>query len=69
MGRFWGNHPGTRQNRGVGRVRQATPQERLASMQRELAYRVQAYGANHWLTKLSKEAINKTQNSQGGEIR
>ena len=57
MTRFWGNHSGTRQIGGHRKVKPSTLEERLASMQRELANREQAYGPNHWLTTLQRVLI------------
>ena len=57
MSRFWGNHSGTRQTRGFRRVNPATPKERLASMERELANRKRIYGVNHWLTQMQRDII------------
>jgi len=59
MARFYGDHPGTRQIRGRRKVKPASPEERLASMQRELASREQTYGVDHWMTQRQRETIAK----------
>jgi len=57
MRRFWGDHPGTRQVRGFRKVKPATPEERLASMERELANRIKACGPDSWMVGMQQEAI------------
>jgi len=59
MGRFWGNHPGTRQVRGRRKVKPASREERLESMRRELASREQVWGPDHWLTQMQRDRIAK----------
>ena len=54
---FWGNHPGTRQVRGFRKVKPATPEERLASMERELTNRIKARGPDSWMVQMQQEAI------------
>jgi len=58
MRRFWGNHPGTRQVRGLRKVKPATPEERLASMERELERRLKSCGnRDYWYVQMQREAI------------
>jgi len=59
MRRFWGNHSGTRQARGFRRVKPASHAERLASMQRELERRIEAFGDDSQPVKLQREAIGR----------
>jgi len=59
MGRFWGNHPGTRQVRGRRKVKPASQEERLESMERELATRERIYGVDHWMTQMQRDIIAK----------
>lgn len=59
MRRFWGNHSGTRQVRGFRKVKRAASEERLASMERELAVRERVYGTNHRMTVMQREAIDR----------
>lgn len=61
MARFWGNHPGTRQDRGFRKGKLATKEEVLASMLRELHRREEAYGSGHWLTERQRQAIARFQ--------
>ncbi len=56
-GRFYGNHPGTRQARGRRKVTPSTREERLESMSRELNNRIQIYGRDHWMTRMQRETI------------
>lgn len=57
MSRFYGNHPGTLQDRPWRRVKPATHEERLASMRRELENRERVYGPGHFLTQMQREVI------------
>ena len=57
MRRFWGDHPGTRQVRGSRKVKPASKEERLESMQRELANRERIYGPYHWMVKIQRDII------------
>jgi len=61
MSQFWGNHPGTRQARGFRRVKPATPEERLASMERELERRIKVCGSNrdYWYVQMQREVIGR----------
>ena len=59
MGRFYGDHPGTRQVRGRRKVKPATKEERLESMRRELATRERHFGPEHWLVKMQRDRIAK----------
>lgn len=59
MGRFYGDHPGTRQVRGCRKVKPASQEERLESMRRELANRERIYGPDHWLTRMQRDRIAK----------
>jgi len=65
MGRFWGNHPGTRQVRGHRKVKAASPEERLASMERELATRERVYGTDHWMTVMQREVMDQELKTPG----
>lgn len=51
-----------RQIRGRRKVKPANPQERLESMQRELANRERAYGVDHSMTQRQREVIAKEVN-------
>jgi len=62
MKRFYGNHPGTRQARGFRKVDPATKEERLASMERELATRIKVCGDTHWLTNMQRQVIARERN-------
>jgi hypothetical protein len=58
MRRFWGNHPGVRQARGFRKVKPATLEERLASMERELERRIKSCGnRDYWYVQMQREAI------------
>ena len=57
MGRFWGNHPGTRQVRGWRKVKTATHEERLAGMEIELQRRIRLFGEGDSLVEIQREAI------------
>jgi len=57
MGRFWGNHPGTRQVRASRKVKPASQGERLESMRRELATRERVYGPDHFMTQMQRDII------------
>lgn len=59
MARFYGNHPGTRQVRGRRKVKPASQEERLESMQRELANRERVFGPGHFLTQMQRDRIAK----------
>ena len=61
--RFFGNHPGTRQDRLHRRVKPATREERLASMREELEYRIKQYGPDHWLTEMQRQAIEREESN------
>jgi hypothetical protein len=50
IARFSGDYPATRKVRGFGNVKPATPEERLASMRRQLANRKPVHRPNRWLT-------------------
>ena len=60
--RYYGNHAGTRQTRGWRRVKPASFEERLASMQRELASRIAAFGADSPFVEVQRETIAKLRN-------
>jgi len=57
MGKFWRGMNSPRQVRGSRKVKPATKEEWLESMQRELATREQTYGVDHWLTQMQREAM------------
>ena len=57
MARFYGNHPGTRQVRGSRKVKPATAEERLASMQHELDRRLWYRPINHEYVQAQLDAI------------
>jgi len=57
MGRFYGNHPGTRQNRPLRRLKPATKEERLESMNRELARREQSQPNNPEFIQIHNDYI------------
>lgn len=57
MRRFYGNHQGTRQDRGFRKVKPANHNERLASMERELANRIRIYGEGSFLVKMQRGII------------
>lgn len=59
MTRFYGNHPGTVQARPFRNCRPATRQERLASMYRELARRVEIYGPDDPFVQAQRETIER----------
>jgi len=65
MRRFWGNHSGTRQVRGFRKVKPASREQRLASMQRELERRIEAFGDDSELVKLQREAIGRLCGKEG----
>ena len=64
MRRFWGDHPGTRQVRGFRKVKPATSEERLASMERELTNRIKACGPDSWMVAMQQEAIARELDGQ-----
>lgn len=59
MSRFYGNHPGTRQTRGFRNVKPATHEDQLASMQRELERRIEAFGEDDPFVQVQRNAIAK----------
>lgn len=59
MGRFWRGMNSPRQIRGWRKVKPASQEERLESMQRELATREHDFGPDHWLTQMQRDRIAK----------
>lgn len=57
MSRFYGGHPGTRQDRSRRTVKPATPEERLESIRRELQKRMLTYGSGHPMVCEQQHAI------------
>ncbi len=59
MERFYRGVDSPRQVRGRRKVKPAGHQERLESMNRELANRVRIYGPDHWMTKEQQKSIEE----------
>ena len=64
--RFYGNHPGTRQQRGRRKVKPATREERLASMRRELDRRLEMRPIDRDSVQAQLDAIAR-EKDKGGE--
>jgi len=65
MGKFWRGMDSPRQIRGRWKVKPASQEERLESMQRELATREAVYGPDHWLTQMQRDRITKEISNNG----
>ena len=59
MSQYYRGMNSPRQVRGWRKVKPATPEERLESMERELASREQIYGPDHWMTRMQRDIIAK----------
>lgn len=59
MAQYWRGMNSPRQVKGSRKVKPATKEERLESMQRELANRERVYGPEHWLTQMQRDIITK----------
>lgn len=69
MARFFGNHPGTRQDRPFRRRKPMTQEEHLASLEKGLEWKIQAFGPDHWLTERQREIIAHAQGQLTEESR
>lgn len=69
MGRFYGDHPGTRQARGMRGAKPPSHLELLAAMERELQRRINAFGPSHPYTEMERQAIfhEKRREHQSGD--
>jgi hypothetical protein len=67
MAQYWRGNPNQTQKRGFRCVKAATMEERLASMERELACRIQSFGPNDWFVTTQIQAINRLKEEMHNE--
>lgn len=63
MTQYWRGMNSPRQVRGWRKVKPATLEERLESMERELANRERIYGPTHWFTEEQRSTIANERNN------
>ena len=57
MAKYWRGMDSPQQIRGRRKVKPATKEERLESMQRELVTRERVYGPDHRMTRMQRDTI------------